>query len=73
MCMTFGALTVLAALVLVLDLATRHPEEEAAHRAPVPARFEGQKMGPPPWWTLPLMVLAAVLLLAALTWLYSER
>lgn len=70
-CMTFGVLAFLALVIVVFDLANRVPgdDQPATPAAPCVA---GQKMGPPPWWVFPLMLLAVALFMLAVRWYWPE-
>ncbi len=68
-CMTFAVICFIALLVVIFDVANRIPgDDEPA--TPGEPRIPGQKMGPPPWWVFPLMVLAvaAAMLVFAHFW-----
>ena len=70
-CMTFAVICLIALIVVVFGLANRIPGDDEA-TTPVEPRIPGQKMGPPPWWVFPLMLLAAVGLVLALSWCYAD-
>ena len=70
-CMTFGVLVFLAVVIVVFDLAHRIPGDDQAEPA-VASRLAGQRMGPPPWWVFPLMLLAVALFMLAVGWYWPE-
>jgi hypothetical protein len=70
-CMTFVALVIVGAAVVVFGMSTAAPNPDRPAPPDDPSR--SGTTGPPPWWTLPLMLLAlALLLLLALAWYWPE-
>ncbi|AMV27106.1 hypothetical protein VT84_22075 [Gemmata sp. SH-PL17] len=70
-CMTFTVIVFLALVVVVFDLANRIPGDDEPTAPPVP-RDPKQKMGPPPWWVFPLMLLAVAAFMAVCAWIWPE-
>jgi hypothetical protein len=70
-CMTFIGIAILAAIVIIFDVANRIPGDDQ----PAPATAEESplgKTGPPPWWVMVLMVVAIVVVMLALAWYWPE-
>lgn len=70
-CMTLSAIGLIGAVMLVFNLGNPIPGDDQPAPAVAP-RDPNQKMGPPPWWVFPLMLLAVTLLMLALGWYWPE-
>lgn len=70
-CMMFVAIGILGVVILAFGLGNRIPGDDELQTAITP-RDPNQKMGPPPWWVFPLMLLAVTLLMLVFAWCWPE-
>ena len=68
------AIGIVMVLVAVFGLSNRVPGDDAPNDrdAPLTARTGSGATGPPPWWVLPLMLLALTLIMLVLAWYWPE-
>ena len=71
-CMTFAVLALIAVVVIVFDLSNRIPGDDQPAAAPTTPADPNRKMGPPPWWVFPLMLLAVILSTLLAAWIWPE-
>ena len=69
-CLTFVAIGIVGAIVVALGMYNRTPLEDRPE--PANTRSPYGVTGPPPWWVLPLMMLAVALVMLALAWYWPE-
>jgi hypothetical protein len=69
-CLTFVAIGILGLIVVVLGMYNRAPLEDRPEAADEPSRYG--VTGPPPWWVLPLMLLAVAAVMLVLAWYWPE-
>jgi hypothetical protein len=69
-CLTFVAIGIVMVIVVACGMANRVPGDDAPAPDAAPARAGAA--GPPPWWVLPLMLLALTLVMLALAWYWPE-
>jgi hypothetical protein len=67
-CLTFVAIALVGVLVVVFGLANRIPGDDQPGTNGAPQAGTG----PPPWWVLPLMLLALAALMLVLAWYWPE-
>lgn len=70
-CMTLSVIALIGLVMLVFGLGNRLPDDDQP-AAPIAAPDPDRKMGPPPWWVFPLMLLAVVLVMLVLGWYWPE-
>jgi hypothetical protein len=63
-CLTFVAIALIGVLVVVFGLANHIPGDDQPATTDAPRA----SAGPPPWWVLPLMLLALAALMLAWYW-----
>ena len=70
-CMTLSAIGLIGAVMLLFGLGNRLPDDDRPAPTTAP-RDPNQKMGPPPLWVFPLMLLAVARVMLALAWYWPE-
>lgn len=68
-CLTFVAIGIVGLIVVALGMYNRTPLEDP-EPADGPSRYG--VTGPPPWWVLPLMLLAVTVVMLVLAWYWPE-
>ena len=67
-CLTFVAIAIVMVIVVVFGLSNRVPGDDEADPNATPTAGTG----PPPWWVLPLMLLALAVVMLVLAWYWPE-